>query len=229
MKINKILYIGVCLTLCAGTVTAQKAEREYLRKGNRSFRKQAYVESEVSYRKALDVNSFSSEALYNLGNSMALQGKNKEALELYQKAAEKSMDNPRKQSMIYHNIGDLHMAATDYASAIEAFKQSLRKDPTNDQTRYNLVLAQKLLKKNPPQNQDQQQKEQEKKDQNQEQDQKKDQKDQNSPKEEEQKKDEMSKENAEQLLKAAMQDEQRLREKMKQQAPAQGNQLEKDW
>lgn len=214
--------------LAAGTVMAQKAEREYLRKGNRAYQNKSYVEAEVSYRKVLETTPFSPEGLYNLGNAMTLQGKDKEAMELYTKAAERCTGNSQKQSMIYHNIGDLYMASANYAGAVEAFKQSLRKDPANDETRYNLALAQKLLKENPPQNQDQQQKQDEKQDQ-QDQEQNKNQQEQNNPKQEEQKKDQMSKENAEQLLKAAMQDEQKLREKMKQKAPAQGRQMEKDW
>lgn len=228
MRYTRKIHFVMLMWLATGTAMAQKTEREYLRKGNRAYQHKSYVEAEVNYRKVLETTPFSAEGLYNLGNAVTLQGKDKEALELYTKAAERCADNPRKQSMIYHNIGDLYMASANYAGAVEAFKQSLRKDPTNDQTRYNLALAQKLLKNNPPQNQDQEQKQPEKKD-SQEQEQNKNQQEKNNPKQEEQKKDQMSKETAEQLLKAAMQDERKLREKMKQEAPAQGHQLEKDW
>lgn len=227
MQYSKKIYFMALLLCTACTVVAQKAERESIRKGNRSYKNKSYVEAEVNYRKALETNSFSTEALYNLGNALLLQGKDKEALGLYEKAAQRCT-NPGKLSMIYHNIGDVYMASANYAAAIEAFKQSLRKDPTNDFTRYNLALAQKLLKKNPPQDQDQQKQQQKKNDQ-QKQEENKNKNEKKNPKQQEQKKDQMSKENAEQLLKAAMQDEQRLREQMKKEAPAHGNQLEKDW
>lgn len=227
---NQKIYCLILFLCMVGTVSAQKAERDYLRKGNRAYKKESYVEAEVSYRKAIEVSPFSAESLYNLGNSLALQGKDKEALEAYAKAAERTQ-NPNKLSSIYHNTGDLYMASQNYPAAIEAFKESLRKDPTNDMTRYNLALAQKLLKENPPQEQEQeeQQQDQNKDEQDQqEQDQNKDQKDNEAPQEED-RKDKMSQENAEQLLKAAMQDEQRLREQMKQEVPAQGGRPEKDW
>ncbi len=220
---------ALALLLCVtGPVVAQKAEREYLRKGNQAYRKESYLDAEINYRKVLEVTPFSPEGLYNLGNAMALQAKDSEAMELYMKAAERCRDNPKKQAMIYHNIGDLYMASGDYMGAVEAFKQSLRNDPTDDMTRYNLALAQKLLKENPPQSQDQQQQQQENQDQ-QNQDQQQKEQEKNNPQEEDQKQDQMSQETAEQLLRAAMQDEQRLREKMKQEAPSRGGQLEKDW
>lgn len=215
------------LFLCAiGTASAQKAEREALRKGNRSYKHESYVEAEVSYRKALETNPFSTEALYNLGNTLALQGKGEEALAQYEKAAQRTT-NPNKLSMIYHNIGDIYMASSNYAAAVEAFKESLRKESNNDRTRYNLALAQKLLKENPPQEQEQEQNQ--KQDEQDQQAQNKDDQNKDTPDPEEDRKDKMSKENAEQLLKAALQDEQRLREQMKQEMPTQGGRPEKDW
>ena len=50
-------YIGiVLLLLVAASASAQKAERDYIRKGNRFFKDSVYVDAEVNYRKALEVN-----------------------------------------------------------------------------------------------------------------------------------------------------------------------------
>ena len=141
---------------------------------------------------------------------------------------------------IYHNMGVLFQAGKDYAQAVEAYKMSLRNNPKDDKTRYNLALAQKMLKdqqqnqQNQDQNQDQNKDEQEKKqdqqkDQNKQNDQKKDDQQQQPPKPEK-KDNEMSKENAEQLLNSVMQDEKYTQNKVKKQHQVtQGKRIKKDW
>ena len=120
---------------------------------------------------------------------------------------------------------------------IEAYKESLRNNPKDDETRYNLALAQKLLKdqQQDQQNQDQQQQQQkeqkeDKQEQNQDQ-QEQDQKEQqqNQQQQQQQNKSEMSKENAQQLLNAIMQDEKNVQDKVKKQLQIRGKKLEKDW
>lgn len=137
-------------------------------------------------------------------------------------------------------MGVLFQSGKDYQKAVEAYKMSLRNNPKDDETRYNLALAQKLLKdqqqnqQNQDQNQDQdqnkddQQKQQDKKDQNKQNDQNKDQQQQQPPKSEKND-NEMSKENAEQLLNSVMQDEKGVQDKVKKQQTLQGRRLEKDW
>ena len=61
-------YIGiVLLLLVAVSASAQKAERDYIRKGNRFFKDSVYVDAEVNYRKALEVNPKSTVSMFNLG------------------------------------------------------------------------------------------------------------------------------------------------------------------
>ena len=227
-------YIGMVLLLLTEvsvSVSAQKAERDFIRKGNRLFKDSVYVNAEVNYRKALDVNPKSTVSMYNLGNTLTEQNKLEEAMEQYVGATkvEKNKDN---LAQIYHNMGVIFQSQKDNAKAVEAYKESLRNNPKDNETRYNLVLAQKLLKdqqQNQNQNQDQnkQDQQQDKKDQNkQDQQQKQDQ----QPQQSEKKNNEMSKENAEQLLNSVMQDEKDVQDKVKkQQQVIQGHRLEKDW
>ena len=58
---------------------------------------------------------------------------------------------------VFHNLGDISMQSKEYAKSVEAFKQSLRLNPQDDETRYNLALAQKLLEDQQNQDQDQNQ------------------------------------------------------------------------
>ena len=235
MRMLKSKYIlFVVLLLSAAAVSAQKAERDYIRKGNRLFNDSIFVDAEVNYRKALEVNPKSSVSMYNLGNTLSQQQKFQDAMEQYVAAGNIEKDK-MKLAHIYHNMGVLFQAGKDYAKAVDAYKMSLRNNPTDDETRYNLALAQKMLK-DQHQNQDQnkdQQKQDQKQDQNKDKqnDQKQDEKkDQQQPPKSEKQNNQMSKENAEQLLNSVMQDEKDVQDKVKkQQKVLQGGRLEKDW
>ena len=226
MRMLQKKYIGiVLLLLVAVSASAQKAERDYIRKGNRFFKDSVYVDAEVNYRKALEVNPKSTVSMFNLGNTLTQQNKLQEAMEQYVGATkiEKEKSNLAK---IYHNMGVIFHSQKDYAKAVEAYKESLRNNPKDDETRYNLALAQKQLQdqqQNQDQNQDQDKQQDRQKDQQQNQDQ------QQQPSQPEKKDNEMSKENAEQLLNSVMQDEKDVQDKVKKQQVLQGGRLEKDW
>lgn len=231
-------YIGIfaLLLFAAASASAQKAERDYIRKGNRLFKDSVYVDSEINYRKALEVNPKSTVASYNLANTLMQQNKLKEAMEQYVAASRIEKDK-KNLAQIYHNIGVIFHSQKDYAKAVEAYKESLRNNPKDDETRYNLALAQKMLKdqqqnqNNQNQNQDKNQ-EQQKQDQKQQEQQKQDQQqnqNQQQPPQQDKKDNQMSKENAEQLLNSVMRDEQDVQDKVKKQQVIQGGRLEKDW
>lgn len=233
---NKYILFALFVLLAAGA-SAQKAERDYIRKGNRFFKDSVFVDAEVNYRKALEANPKSTVSMYNLGNTLSQEQKFKDAMEQYS-AASKIEKDKMKLAHIYHNMGVLFQAGKDYGQAVEAYKMSLRNNPKDDQTRYNLALAQKLLKdqqqnqQNQDQNQDQDKENQDKQDQKQNQDKQDQNKDdqQQQPPKPEKKDNEMSKENAEQLLNSVMQDEKETQDKVKkQQQIIQGGRLEKDW
>ena len=221
---SKYILFAVFLLATAG-VSAQKAERDYIRKGNRLFNDSVFVDAEVNYRKALEVNPKSTVSMYNLGNTLSQQQKFQDAMEQYVSASKIEKDK-MKLAHIYHNMGVLFQAGKDYAKAVDAYKMSLRNNPADHETRYNLALAQKMLKDQQKQDQKQDQNKDKQKDQKQ--DEKKDQ--QQPPKSEKKQDNQMSKENAEQLLNSVMQDEKDVQDKVKkQQKVMQGGRLEKDW
>ena len=228
-------YIGLFfLLIAATTVHAQKAERDLIRKGNRMYNDSVYENAEVNYRKALEINPKSTVAMYNLANTLMQQNKLQEAMEQFAGAAKVEKEKPHL-AQIYHNMGVIFQSQKDYAKAIEAYKESLRNNPKDDETRYNLALAQKLLKdqQQDQQNQDNQQnqqKQEEKQDQQQNQQQNQNNDQQQEPPQQQKQDNQMSKENAEQLLNSVMQDEKDVQDKVKkQQQVIKGNRLEKDW
>ena len=231
---KKFYILSLLLVASAGQVLAQqKTDRDYLRSGNKLYNDSLFIKAEVDYRKALEINPKSTDAMFNLANALLMQQKAQEAMEQYQSVSKIEKDK-EKLAQIYHNMGVMLQSAKQLPQCIEAYKESLRNNPKDDETRYNLALAQKQLKdqQQNQQNQDQQQQEQkeDKQDQNkdQQEQEQKDQQQQNQQ-QQQQNKNEMSKENAEQLLNSVMQDEKNVQDKVKKQIQIQGKKLEKDW
>ena len=135
----------------------------------------------------------------------------------YEKAKAAALEKEKSRlAMVYHNVGVIMQNHQQYADAIEAYKQSLRNNPHDNETRYNLALCQQLLKNQPQQNknQNQNQNKDQNKDKNKDQDKDKDKndkdkndKDKNDKQQQQPQQEQMSKENAEQLLNVAIQEE----------------------
>lgn len=167
------------------------AEKQILRKGNDLFKEKRFVDAEVKYKKALKENPNYRTAGYNLGNAVYEQNRFEEALPQYELVAKSAGDSETREKA-FHNIGNVMMKQKQYAKAIEAYKNSLLINPGDENTRYNLALAQKLLKDQQQNNENQDQNQDQNKDQNkdQNQDQNQDQNSENKDKEEEQGEDE---------------------------------------
>lgn len=233
------IVMTICSTVCVLTTGAQ-TDRAYIRKGNRAMRAGAEggaVDSEVSYRKALSVNSYNAQAMYNLGCALMAQQKDSAAMECFQKSVNAEKSKIRK-AMAYHNMGVILQRQQQYGGAIEQYKQALRLRPNDNETRYNLVLCQRQNRNNQnnqnnnsggDNNKDNKDKNKDKKDQNKDKNKDNHDKDKQNKKEQENK-NQLSKDNAERLLNAAMQEEkqtqQRLKKAMSQ--PKRKN-LQKNW
>ena len=217
--------LALCLCLTVSLLWAQKkTDRDYLRSGNRLYRDSMYTKAEVDYRKAIEANSRFPQAHFNLGNALLRQQKPKEAMQAYEQAVKVETNK-------------------QFGPAIECYKNALRRNPADNESRYNLVLCQHQLKNNPQQDQQNDNKEnKDGKDKNKEEDKnssKKDKQENKDKKEDQQKQQQkqsqqneenMSKENAEQLLNAAMQDEKDTQERIrKAMAKPRQRKLEKQW
>lgn len=223
------------LFLLAPCALMAQEERKYIRKGTAEYEKGKFLESEIEYRRALDKDSKSFEGNFNLGNALFKQQKVDESLEQYQNLAGTVTDK-EQLSRIYHNIGNAHFAKQEYDKSIAAYKNALKNNPMDNETRYNLIVAQKMQQQQ--QNQDkkdqdkQDQKQDQKKDQEkqqQPQDQQDQQQDQQKQQQQQQQQQNMSQKDAERLLNAIQQDENKLQEKMKKAKAAQKSAVEKNW
>ena len=228
----RFFYIFILLVMSVLHVSAQ-ADRQFIREGNRLYRQQNYVKAETEYRKALSQNSRNTQAMYNLGCALMMQKKDSLGIKWLEQAAREEKI-PLRRAKAFHNMGVICQGHQLFAEAIEAYKASLRLNPTDDETRYNLVLCQRQLKNNPQknkQNKNQKDKNKQNKDkQKQQQNKQNDQRDKKDQQKQPQPKEQMSKDNAEQLLNAAMQEEQATQQRLKQamRQPRAKN-LEKNW
>lgn len=213
---NTLIRYMLALFVMAASVTNvyAQSDRQFIRSGNKLYRSQNYAKAEAEYRKAIAQNGQNPQAMYNLGCALMMQQKDSASIVQYEKAG-KLENNKSRKAKIYHNIGVICQHRQMYGEAIEAYKESLRNNPDDNETRYNLALC-KRQQKRQKQNGSEQKKsdnrkgrDKQKKDEQQQKQQKQQQQPKNMPK------DRMSKENAEQLLNAAMQQEKATQQRMK--------------
>lgn len=212
-----------------------------VRRGNRQYNDSNYVEAEVNYRRGLEKNNESFEGHFNLGDALFRQQKYQEAVGQYKKAETllkrdiglDAGEIDKYLAATYHNMGNAFYAQEQYAEAIKEYEQSLRHNPKDNDTRYNLVKAKQQLKRQQNQQQNQEQNQQDKQNQQQDQqpqqqDPQPQQQDQPQQQQQEQQEQQMDKETAEQILQALEQDEQETQEKLQRQQ-GKKRRVEKEW
>lgn len=214
MKWVKFISIYI-LVLLAVTAFAQQ-ERKFIRKGNRLYEKENFQESEIQYRKAIDKDKNSYNASFNIGDALYKQEKYEDATKQFSELSNKQISKEDK-SKLYHNIGNSMLQNQKLKESIDAYKEALRNNPTDMDTKYNLAYAQKMMKQQQQQqdqNKDQQDKDkkEDKKDQNKDQ---QNQDQQNKNDQQQQQQPQISKEDAERLLQALANDEKKTQEKLK--------------
>lgn len=144
---NKIVYIVVLLI---SSVLFSQEKDKNLYNGNQSFAQKNYTNAEADYRVTESKKSpKKAVAGYNLGNSIYRQNQPGEAQIKYIQALESAKTKSEKHK-IYHNLGNTFMLDKNYEAAAEAYKNALRNNPLDEETRYNYALAKKKKKENPP-------------------------------------------------------------------------------
>ena len=144
---RKIVYILLLLN-CFVHFSQEKDKNLY--NGNQSFTEKKYVDAEADYRVTESKKSpKKAVAGYNLGNSIYRQNQQGEAQIKYIQALEHAKTKEEKHR-IYHNLGNTFMLDKNYEAAAEAYKNALRNNPNDEETRYNYALAKRKKKDNPP-------------------------------------------------------------------------------
>jgi Ca-activated chloride channel family protein len=206
MPLQFILLIG--LLLCTNATKAQE-DKKLIQKGNDQYRKGNYSEALTEYKDALKKNAANAIAQYNSGNAAYKLNRSDEAISAYDEAL-KNLKNPKDLANAAYNKAVVLQNKKDLKGCIEAYKLALKTDPSHEDARQNLQQA--LIQQKKEQKQEEQQKESDK--------QKKE------PKKPEPR---LSKQDAENKLKALMQREKELQEKLHKMGRNNIDKPEKDW
>jgi len=228
-------------------------ERKFVRQGNNYYESAMkdtakldtiqFNKAEIEYRKAIEKKPDDPKWNFNLADALYKQKKYEESAEKFKDISDRSSDKIEK-SRALHNMGNSMLMNKKLDESIAAYKQALRNNPKDLETKYNLLYAMNMKKKQ----QEQQKKDQQKKDQDKKKDKDKDKKDQNKDQKKDQDKNKdqqnkdqqqkqqpqeskISKQNAEQMLQALENNEKKTQEKVKkvQAMKAQSKNVEKDW
>lgn len=220
-------FLVLSILIIQALVGFAQTDRQHIRYGNRWFKQDNYVKAEAEYRKAVDKNPSNPQALYNLGCALLMQKKDSAAIQQFENAG-KIETNPKRKAMAYHNIGWICQSLKMYGEAVEAYKESLRNNPSDNETRYNLALCKRQQKKDKQDKQQQEKKQQQ--NQGEDKSQKKKEQDKNQQQKQQKQQEKMSKENAEQMLNAAMQQEQQTQQRIKDaMRQTKSRKLQKNW
>ncbi|HOU02124.1 MAG TPA: tetratricopeptide repeat protein [Bacteroidales bacterium] len=218
-KFSLILILSITGIMSLPVSVSGQADKKFIRQGNREYEKKQYSESEISYRKAIDKNKQSADAVFNAGDALYKQKKFEDAGKQFMDNINMNENNKKKSAGLY-NLGNSLLKANKLEESIDAYKGSLRLDPKNPEAKYNLAYAQDLLRQQQQQQQQKQnqQQQQNNKDQNKDQDKEKEQdqnKDQNQQQQQQKDNQTISKEDAERILNALENDEKNVQEKVK--------------
>lgn len=147
---NKKNYILVIVALFSILGFSQELNKNQLKKekkatnlvykGNELVQEEDFVQAEMEYRKAISNAPKKAVGAYNLANTYYKKGNYDEALFRTQEAAKNAVSKDEKHRA-YHNLGNILMKNENCKEAVEAFKNALRSNPNDEETRYNFALA----------------------------------------------------------------------------------------
>lgn len=146
---NTMKKIITLLLILISFATKAQEKDKFLPKGNEEFAEKKYADAEANYR--ISQSKFKKKAVssYNLGTSIYKQNQHSEAKYQFAKAIQDAKTKPEKHKA-FHNLGNVLMKEKEYQGAVDAYKNALRNNPNDEETRYNYALAKKMLKDNPP-------------------------------------------------------------------------------
>ena len=249
-----ISLLTIVLIALAVTSYAQN-ERKFVRQGNKYYEMAMkdsskldtvqFNKAEIEYRKAIEKKPEDSKWNFNLADALYKQRKFDESAEKFKDIADHSTDKIDK-SRALHNMGNSMLMNKKLKESIEAYKQALRNNPKDLETKYNLLYAMNMKKKQDQQKKKDQDKKKDKdkdkdknkdqkkdqnKDQKKDQDKNKDQQNKDQQQSQQQQQNKISKQNAEQMLQALENNEKKTQEKVKkiQALKAQSKNVDKDW
>ncbi len=216
LKKKKLLAAVLCGFFLLGiSATHAQTSNNLIEEGNKWYRQKEYTKAENAYKKALQTFSNLDIAQFNYGNALMQQNRFEDAITAYRTIVDNGKNGPLK-AKAYYNIGVAYSNAEKLKESIEAYKNALKIDPTDEEARENLQKAlTELKRKQPPPDKEKKDKKEQKE--------KEEQKKQQQP-------NPMQQKQAERQLKLLEQKEKELQQRMQDKnAKSSGNGGKKDW
>lgn len=141
----RTLVICLLAMLAAGQAVYAQPDRRDVRKGNRDFRNEDWNAAEIDYMKALNRDSSSVAANYNLANTLYKKGDYDQARKTYDRLKETAPGTDIASDW-YYNSGNAASMSKDWAAAVEAYRQSLLLNPGDMDAKENYIYAREMLK-----------------------------------------------------------------------------------
>lgn len=221
-KLSFLLIVFLLIPL----LSFSQNKKTHIREGNKLYKEKKYNDAEVEYRKSLALEKKNHKAIFNLADALYKQEQYDSAAAKFSAIANQNIDQ-ETTAKAYHNLGNSLLKNKNYKESIDAYKQSLRINPKDMDSKYNLEYARKMLiaqqqqqdnnnkenkdNKNNEDNQNQQQQQQDNKDNKNNEDK------QNQNQQQQQ--DKISKEDAKRILQALDQDDKKIQKKLKKAKP----------
>jgi len=158
-----IIFLLFFIKVSSQETTINKESNNLTLDGNIEFADKNLIEAETLYRKSISKDSLNIKASYNLGNSFYRNELKQEAINQYKSSIKKAKSKETIHKS-FHNLGNIYMQNEDYQNAVNSFKNALLNNPSDDETRYNYVLAKELLKNQQKDNKKDDKKDEKKKD-----------------------------------------------------------------
>ncbi len=219
-----------------------QTEKKAVREGNKEFKKGEFIEAEIAYRSAIELNPTSYKANFNLGDALYKQEKYDEASKVFDDLASLNIESKDK-AKVFHNLGNSYFKQQNFNESVEAYKNALRHNPNDIETKYNLAQAQRMLLQQEQQqdqnnegdnqdekqdNKDQKEEKEDEKEDNNKQDQEKQQDQQKQEQQEQEQK--ISPEDARRMLEAIQNNEQDIQDRVREeQAKQKQVRVDKNW
>ena len=236
----RLKNIAILLLLVLSTSSFAQNKKSFLRDGNTLYADSSYNDAEMQYRKSLEKDQDYFNASFNLADAVYKQERYEESTALFNALIDNA-PTENDLAKVYHNLGNSLVKEQKLDEAIEAYKNALRINPNDAETKHNLALSNKQKKEQEQQEEKKEENKEEKKDQekDKEGEDKQEQKEQNKEQEKqdeekenqpEEKKEEMSTEDAKKMLEAIQQEEKELQEEL-QKNKVKGKRVKvlKDW
>ncbi len=225
----KSFILFAFFTISTFHLAFSQTDRREVRKGNKLYRAEKFDEAEIKYRHSQEKNPNNHTGTFNLGNSLYKQGRYQEASQSFESIAQ-LLSRPKDKAQALHNLGNSYLKAEKFKESIEAYKNSLRIEPNDNETRHNLAYAMtKMQEQTSPNGKGE-------KDQNKDQKESQDQQDQQNQegnkdhkKQSQQQSSQISPQDAERILNALNQKERKLQEDMNKEQKRIQTRQEKEW